>query len=91
MCVEVINGMADTIAELEYKMADTIVELEYKIEFICEQVAKDFGEPCNFSPMDEIMLSIGRCGEDCGDVPKSECWRRYFEEMQRRAEREDEQ
>lgn len=75
MCVEVINGMADTIAELENK-----------IDFICEQLAQDFDEPCNFSPMDEIMLSIGRCGEDCGDVPKSECWRRYFEEMQRRSE-----
>ena len=75
MCVEVINGMADTIAELEEK-----------INFICEQLAKDFDEPCNFSPMDEIMLSIGRCGEDCGNVPKRECWRRYFEEVQRRSE-----
>lgn len=78
MCVEVINGMADTIAELENK-----------IDFICEQLAQDFDEPCNFSPMDEIMLSIGRCGEDCGDVPKSECWKRYFEVMQRRAESEE--
>ena len=78
MCVEVINGMADTIAKLEQK-----------IYFICEQLAQDFEIPCNFSPMDEIMLEDGRCEKDCGEIPESECWRRYFEEMQRRAESEE--
>jgi hypothetical protein len=76
MCVEVINGTADTIAELEQK-----------IYFICEQLARDFEIPCNFSPMDEIMLEDGRCEKDCGEIPKSECWKRYFEVMQRKAEK----
>ena len=75
MSIEVIKGMADTIAKLERK-----------IDFICEQLAKDFETPCNFSPMDEIMLEDGRCEKDCGEIPESECWKRYFEEMQRRAE-----
>lgn len=74
MCVELINGMANTIAELERK-----------IEFICEQLAKDFGPPCKFSPIDHIMFAIGRCGEDCRKIPRSECWKRYFEEVQRRS------
>ena len=78
MCVEVINGMADTIAELEKK-----------IEFICEQVAKDFGEPCSFSPTNKIMLNNCKCREDCGEIPTRECWKRYFEIMQRRAESEE--
>ena len=76
MCVEVINGMADTIAELERK-----------IDFIYEQLAKDFDIPCNFSPIDEVMFDSGRCEQDCREIkPDSECWKRYFEVMQRRAE-----
>lgn len=81
------NDMSElTKAEVIKYMAAMIAELENKIDFICEQLAKDFGLPCDFSPIDHIMLAIGRCGEDCGNVPKSECWRRYFEEVQRRAE-----
>lgn len=63
-------------------------ELENKIDFICEQLAHDFETPCNFSPMSEIMLEDSRCEEDCGKIPESECWKRYFEEMQRREENE---
>lgn len=67
-------------------MVDTIAELNRNIDFICEQLAKDFGPPCNFSPIDHIMLAIGNCEEYCRNVPKSKCWRRYFEEIQRRTE-----
>lgn len=75
-----------TKTEVIKYMAATIAALERKIEFICEQLAKDFGPPCNFSPIDHIMLAIGRCGEDCGNVSKSKCWEKYFEEVQRRVD-----
>ena len=76
MSVETMQGMADTIAELENK-----------IDFIYEQLAKDFDIPCNFSPIDEVMFDSGRCEHDCREIkPDSECWKRYFEVMQRRSE-----
>ena len=51
------------------------------IDFICEQLAEYFDAPCNYSPMDEIMFKDSRCEKDCGNIPESECWKRYFEEM----------
>lgn len=60
--------------------------MKLDVDFICEQLAEDFETPCNFSPMGEIMFEDFRCAEDCGEIPYKECWKRYFEEMQRRAE-----
>lgn len=74
--IEVINDMANTI-----------IELENKIDFICGQLAKDFGPPCNFSPIYRIMPAICKCEKNCKNISKSsECWRRYFEEVQRKSE-----
>lgn len=49
-----------------------------QFEKICIELSELFGCPCNFSPMDEIMIEAEGCVEDCGDVTDSECWRRYF-------------
>lgn len=50
------------------------------VDFIYKELAELFGIPCNFSPMDEIMLESERCEDDCRKIPDSECWKRYFEE-----------
>lgn len=50
------------------------------VDFIYKELAELFEIPCNFSPMDEIMFESERCEDDCGKIPNSECWKRYFEE-----------
>ena len=51
----------------------------YTIDDICAELAELYGSPCNFSPQDEYMLENGKCEDCCGDIPDSECWKRYFD------------
>ena len=59
------------------KAAD--VQPDSYVNAIYTELAELFGSPCNFSPMDEFMLESGKCQNCCGDIPESECWKRYFE------------
>lgn len=55
------------------------VQPDSYVNAIYTELAELFGSPCNFSPMDEFMLESGKCQNCCGDIPESECWKRYFE------------
>ena len=59
--------------EMRYNMDESKL-----IKNICDELAKLFSCPCNFSPMDEIMGESGICENDCGTIHDSECWYRYF-------------
>ena len=48
------------------------------IDFICREIAEMFSSPCNYSPMDEVMLGSGKCESDCGKISDADCWKRYF-------------
>lgn len=50
-------------------------------EFIYKQLARDFGIPCDYGSIDEIMFENGQCKKDCGKIEPHECWKMYFEVM----------
>ena len=75
--------------EFEYKgltirqWADKITSGKYHDEDIsakdvCKEIAKLFGSPCDYSPMDEIMLKNEECEKVCGKQTDEECWYRFF-------------
>ena len=45
-----------------------------------EIIADLFGSPCNYSPVDEIILT-DECENICGSpgVTDAKCWQRYFD------------
>ena len=51
-------------------------------EFICEQLADRFDEPCNMSPFEEELHDTEEkdewCNKFCGKVAPADCWMRYF-------------
>ena len=51
------------------------------VDDICKELAAIFGNPCNFSPIDEFMLENGNCEDICcgDDMTDALCWKRYFE------------
>lgn len=55
-----------------------------------EIVAKLFGCPCDFSPMDEEMMATGECEAICGSDEQTDakCWQRYFDLVRKRKEEE---
>lgn len=56
-----------------------------KSKEICEIIAELFGSPCDYSPMDEVMLKNEQCEKVCGYDKNANCWYRYFQyESQRR-------
>ena len=52
-------------------------------EFICEQLADRFDEPCNMSPFEEELHDTEEkdewCNKFCGKVAPADCWMRYFQ------------
>lgn len=52
-------------------------------DFICEQLAKLFDDPCNFSLSEEEMhKTYDRtewCEKHCGKATAAQCWMRYFQ------------
>lgn len=52
-------------------------------EFICEQLAERFDEPCNMSPFEEELHDTEEkdewCNKFCGKVAPADCWMRYFQ------------
>lgn len=52
-------------------------------EFICEQLAERFDEPCNMSPFDEELHDTEEkcewCEKYCGKASAADCWMRYFQ------------
>lgn len=49
--------------------AEEVAQPQGMIEdFIYKELENLFSIPCNYSPMDEIMLESGRCEDDCGKV-----------------------
>lgn len=58
-----------------------------KAKDICEIIAELFGSPCDYSPMDEVMLENEQCEKVCGYDENANCWYRYFQyEIKRRKE-----
>lgn len=51
-------------------------------DFICEQLAKLFDRPCDFSPPEEEMHrseeGIEWCEKHCGKASAADCWMQYF-------------
>ena len=63
------------------QLAEWLEELRarrYCMEKICAELAKQFDNPCNFSPTDEYMLENGCCNDCHGDIAAKECWQRFF-------------
>lgn len=52
-------------------------------EFICEQLADRFDEPCNMSPFEEELHDTEEkdewCNKFCGKATAADCWMRYFQ------------
>lgn len=52
-------------------------------EFICEQLAERFDEPCNMSPFEEELHDTEEkdewCNKFCGKATATDCWMRYFQ------------
>ena len=52
-------------------------------EFICEQLAERFDEPCNMSPFEEELHNTEEkcewCEKYCGKASAADCWMRYFQ------------
>jgi hypothetical protein len=46
-----------------------------------EIIAEIFGEPCNYSPIDEEMSEHCDCEHICGTAEQTnaKCWQRYFD------------
>jgi hypothetical protein len=51
-------------------------------EFICDQLAERFDEPCNMSPFEEELHDTEEkcewCKKYCGKSTAADCWMRYF-------------
>ena len=47
----------------------------------CEILGNNFGTPCNFGFADNFLLNKANlwCGVNCGKIPKSACWQKFFE------------
>ena len=61
-------------------------------EFICEQLADRFDEPCNMSPFEEELHDTEEkdewCNKFCGKVAPADCWMRYFQLKYKEKEKE---
>ena len=56
------------------------------INIVCLMLADKFGCPCNYSPIDEEMYDNEQCVDDCGKLTDAQCWERYIETVEKRAE-----
>lgn len=56
----------------------TVYAVAKVINFICEELANLFDSPCNYSPMDNVMVKGDWCEEHCGQIADKECWKEYF-------------
>ena len=56
-----------------------------------EIIAEIFGEPCNYSPIDEEMSEHCDCEHCCGtpEQTSARCWQRYFD-YRKKEEQKDE-
>lgn len=48
------------------------------VKDVCKELAELFGSPCNYSPMDEIMLQNEECEKVCSEQTDGECWYKFF-------------
>ena len=52
-------------------------------DFICEQIAKVFDEPCNFPLCEEELHDTEEkcewCEKHCGKATAADCWMHYFQ------------
>ena len=56
-------------------------------EFICEQLAERFDEPCNMSPFEEELHDTEEkdewCNKFCGKATATDCWMRRIWDLRR--------
>lgn len=58
-------------------------------DFIYNWLAQAFDSPCNYVFNNQDISSFmyeecpNWCEENCGKIPRSECWRKYFEAVKK--------